>query len=68
MDAGPGPWVAAAVRPSRRDPPRAKLGNGDTLVATRKQKQRAVAAGTPLNTSAKAAKKTSKVKKSSRGK
>ncbi len=36
---------------------------------TRKQKLRAVAAGTPLNPAAKAAtKKTSKVKKTSRGK
>jgi hypothetical protein len=37
-------------------------------MATRKQKLRAAAAGTPLNPSTKAAKKTSKVKKTSRGK
>jgi len=37
-------------------------------MATRKQRQRAEAAGTPIPQSAKAAKKTAKVKKSSRGK
>jgi hypothetical protein len=37
-------------------------------MATRKQKLRAQAAGTPLNPAAKAAKKTSKAKKTSRGK
>ena len=37
-------------------------------MATRKQKQRAEAAGTPLNERAKAPKKTAKVKKTSRGK
>jgi hypothetical protein len=37
-------------------------------VATRKQKLRAAAAGTPLNPAPKAAKKTAKVKKTSRGK
>ena len=37
-------------------------------MATRKQKQRAVAGGTPLAESPKVAKKTAKVKKTSRGK
>ena len=37
-------------------------------MATRKQKLRAEAAGTPLNPIAKSAKKTAKVKKTSRGK
>jgi hypothetical protein len=37
-------------------------------MATRKQKLKAAAAGTPLDKPAKVAKKTSKVKKTSRGK
>jgi hypothetical protein len=37
-------------------------------MATRKQKLRAEAAGTPLNPAPKAAKKASKAKKTSRGK
>jgi hypothetical protein len=37
-------------------------------MATRKQKQRAAAAGTPLTETAKVPKKTAKVKKTSRGK
>jgi hypothetical protein len=37
-------------------------------MATRKQKLRAAAAGSPLAPQAKAAKKTTKVKKTSRGK
>jgi len=44
-----------------------RVGRLHVLMATRKQKLRA-AAGTPLNPAAKAAKKTSKVKKTSRGK
>jgi len=37
-------------------------------MATRKQKLRAAAAGTPIATTTKAPKKTAKVKKTSRGK
>jgi len=49
-------------------PLEAWVWKGETPMATRKQKQRAAAAGTSLDQPAKAPKKTAKVKKTSRGK